>query len=278
MATVRKMIPCINQATVLPADTLEFIDEAKKAGFSLLEFDIAKLEETLQKHGLSKLKEVLDRNKIQVVSLNAIENFPILTESEMASSLVRCEKIFRLSRDLKCDLVVVNPNEFEEGKRAETQSAFDLFVDRAAEIAARFSVRLSYEFVSYENRIFNTLAESLRGLSRWGSGVGLVLDVFHLYRSGEKLTQIPDSLMDRMWVFHVNDAPQAPISALRDTDRVFPGEGVVNVREALGVLEARGFAGPVSLELFNAKAWKQPAAAVLGKSWNSLEGLLRNSR
>ena len=138
-------------------------------------------------------------------------------------------------------------------------------------------MKLGYEFVSYENRIFNTLAESLRGLSRWGSEVGLVLDVFHLYRSGEKLTEIPDSFMDRVWVFHVNDAPQTPISVLRDSDRVFPGEGVVNVRQALGVLRARGFAGPVSLELFNARYWKQPTAAVLRRSWANLEDLLQNS-
>ena len=275
--SMRKMIPCINQATVLPADTLEFVEEAKRAGFNLIEFDIAKLEEVAEKHGFPELKEIIDRNQVEVVSLNAIENFPILTESEMASSLVRCERVFKLSRDLGCGLVVVNPNEFSEGKREEMQRAFDLFVDQAAEIATGFSVRLGYEFVSYENRVFNTLAESLRGLSRWGSRVGLVLDVFHLYRSGEKLTQIPDPLIDRMWVFHVNDAPQAPISILRDTDRVFPGEGVVNVREALGVLEQRGFAGPVSLELFNATYWKKPTAAVLRRSWESLDGLLRKS-
>ena len=39
------MIPCINQATVLPTDTLEFIVQARKAGFKLVEFDITKLED-----------------------------------------------------------------------------------------------------------------------------------------------------------------------------------------------------------------------------------------
>jgi 2-keto-myo-inositol isomerase len=276
MSAVSKMIPCINQATVLPADTLEFVEEAKKAGFDLVEFDIVKLEEAVQKYGFSKLKEFVDGRQIRAVSLNAIENFPILTENEMTSSLARCEGIFKLSRDLGCEIVVVNPNEFEGEKEAETKKAFDSFVTRAAEMAGSFSVKLGYEFVSYENRVFNTLAESLRGLSRWGSEVGLVLDVFHLFRTGERLTQISDRMMDRVWVFHVNDAPQLPISGLRDSDRVFPGEGVVNVRATLEELRSRRFAGPVSLELFNASYWKRPTQEVLGKSWESVETLLQH--
>ena len=133
---MRKMIPCINQATVLPADTLEFVEEAKKAGFNLLEFDIAKLDEAVQKYGISKLKEVVNRSQIETVSLNAIENFPILTETEMASSLARSGRIFKLSKDLGCTITVVNPNEFEQGRKTEMQGAFDSFVRRAAEITA----------------------------------------------------------------------------------------------------------------------------------------------
>lgn len=268
------MIPCINQATVLPADTLEFIAGAKEVGFTLVEFDIAKLEEAVQRHGLSRIKEDIDSREMKIISLNAIENYPILSTDDMTKSLGRCERIFKLSRELECEIVVVNPNEFEFGMRAETQKAFDSFIKRAAEIASKFSVRLGFEFVAYENRVINTLSVSLSRLSKWGPDVGLVLDVFHLFRTGERVTQIPDSMMGRVWIFHVNDAPPIPFTALKDTDRVFPGEGVVNVKEALGELSAKGFAGPISLELFNANYWKQPTRVVLKKSWDSLASLL----
>lgn len=274
MLPMRKMIPCINQATVLPTDTLEFIAEAKEVGFRLVELDMARLEGAVQRDGLPKLKETIKSREMRIISLNAIENYPILTRDDMVESLARCERIFKLSRELECDIVVVNPNEFESGNDAEVQEAFDSFIMRAAEIASTFEVRLGYEFVAYENRIVNTLAGSLRGLSRWGSDIGLVLDVFHLFRTGEKITQIPDRLMNRVWIFHVNDAPQMPLSDLRDSDRVFPGEGIVNVKEALEELGARGFAGPVSLELFNAGYWKQPTQVVLKRSWESLGSLL----
>jgi 2-keto-myo-inositol isomerase len=274
MLVMGKMMPCINQATVLPTDTLEFIVKAKEVGFRLVELDIAKLEDAVQRYGLPKLKETIKGREMKIISLNAIENYPILARNDMMESLARCERIFKLSRDLECQIVVVNPNEFESGNGSEMQEAFDSLITRAAEIASKFSVRLGYEFVAYENRIINTLAESLNGLSRWSSDIGLVLDVFHLFRTGESITQIPDRLMNRVWIFHVNDAPQMPLSALKDSDRVFPGEGVVNVKEALAELESKGFAGPVSLELFNANYWKRPTTVILKRSWDNLESLL----
>ncbi len=269
-----KMIPCINQATVLPSDTLEFIANAKKAGFSLAELDIGKVEEAVQKNGLIKLQETIKARQMKILSLNAIENYPILTEDDVAKSLARCKRIFQLSRELECEIVVINPNEFEMGQKERAEKAFDSFITTAAETARKFSVKLGYEFVSYENRVVNTLKESMAGLSRWDSGIGLVLDVFHLFRTGENIAQIPDRLMTRVWIFHVNDAPAMPPSALRDTDRVFPGEGKVNVREALETLRAKGFNGPVSLELFNADYWKQPGDRVLQKAWENLAALL----
>jgi sugar phosphate isomerase/epimerase len=180
------MLPCINQATVLPSDTLEFITNAKSAGFNLAELDIGKVDEAVQKHGLHKIKEAVKTRQMKIVSLNAIENYPILTEADMTKSLARCERIFELSRNFECEIVVLNPNEFEVGQRARVEKAFNSFITRAAEIAATFSVKLGYEFVSYDNRVVNTLKESLSGLVRWGSGIGLVLDVFHLFRTGEK--------------------------------------------------------------------------------------------
>jgi 2-keto-myo-inositol isomerase len=268
------MIPCINQATVLPTDTLEFIDCAKEVGFRLVEFDVTKLEEAVQTHGLARIKEAIKSRKMKVISLNAIENYPILTKDDMTKSLDRCERIFKLSQELECEIVVVNPNEFEFEMRAETEKAFDSFITRAAEIAATFSVKLGYEFVAYENRIINTLRDSLGSLSKWDAGVGLVLDVFHLFRTGERVTGVPDPIMNRVWIFHVNDAPQIRLTALKDADRVFPGEGVVDVKETLRELGAKGFAGPVSLELFNALYWKQPTRIILKRSWDSLASLL----
>ena len=272
------MIPCINQATVMPTDTLEFIIQAREAGFRLIEFDITKLEEAVQKYGLAKIKETINSRGLKVVSLNAIENYPILTHDEMQSSLSRCERIFELSKNLACEIVVVNPSEYAPSTQEQTEAAFDSFIKELAPLSSRFSIKLGYEFVAYPNRIVNTLADSLRALSRWSSegDLGLVVDIFHLFRTGEQLSQIPGEMMDRVWVFHVNDAPSLPLSTLKDSDRVFPGEGVIDLKKPVKELERAGYAGPVSLELFNQAYWARPAAEVLRESWKKLQRLLES--
>ena len=261
---------------MLPTDTLEFIIRAREAGFRLIEFDITRLEDAIKKYGLPKIKDTIGSAGVKIVSLNAIENYPILSSDEMKRSLDRCERIFRLSRELGCGVVVVNPSEYTPSTHMPTEAAFDLLIEKLVPISSQFSVRLGYEFVAYENRIINTLADSLRGLSRWdwGQQIGLVLDVFHLFRTGEEISQIPADIMNRVWIFHVNDAPPLPISVLKDSDRVFPGEGVVNVQKFMNELEKAGFDGPVSLELFNQTYWKRPATQVLRESWDRLQTLL----
>ena len=266
------MIPCINQATVLTTDTRRFLEEAKSHNFTHVELDITKVEQSIAKDGKAPLQKCLNNNAIKVLSLNAIENYPILTKDEMAKSLLRCTEIIELSNSLNCDTVVVNPNEITADQDF-MKSRFDEFVIQTAKIAEDHNVRVGFEYVSYDDRVINSLSSSLEGLSRWTSGIGLVLDVFHMYRSGEKISEIPSKDWKKLWIFHVNDAPSIPIPRVRDSDRVMPLEGVVNLREYVNQLREMNFNGPVSVELFNEKYWDMQPDNVIGKAKTSLKEL-----
>ena len=50
---------------------------------------------------------------------------------------------------------------------------------------------------------------------------------------------------------HINDAPPGDIMTLDDSMRVLPGEGVIDLTGFLGAIAARGYDGPVSIELFS---------------------------
>jgi 2-keto-myo-inositol isomerase len=268
------VIPCINQATILTTDTAKFLQVAKKHGFTHVELDISKVEEFTNKNGPAALTKILRGNKITVVSLNAIENCPILSEAEMSKSLRRSEQLIELSRSLDCGILVVNPNETAERERAITRSRFGDFLLATAKIAESHDVRLGFEYVSYDNRIINSLAQSLDCLHDWGSRtVGLVLDVFHMYRSREMINAIPQKDRILLWAFHVNDAPNIPISKLQDSDRVMPLEGVINLHEYIRELQAIDFDGPVSVELFNKQYWQMDPDIVMAKASNSLKEL-----
>ncbi|NLH99508.1 MAG: sugar phosphate isomerase/epimerase [Chthonomonadales bacterium] len=91
----------------------------------------------------------------------------------------------------------------------------------------------------------------------------ILADVYHLFKGGSGFAGLRLLNGRAMHVFHVNDFP-ANISpdAIRDADRVFPGDGVAPISTISGDLAEAGFAGALSLEVFNADYWKRPALDV----------------
>jgi len=86
----------------------------------------------------------------------------------------------------------------------------------------------------------------------------LLLDVYHIYRSGMGFNGLRLLSGLGMHMLHINDYPaDPPRESLTDAHRVFPGDGVAPLDEILRTLHAAGFRGALSLELFNREYWKQ---------------------
>ena len=80
----------------------------------------------------------------------------------------------------------------------------------------------------------------------------LLLDVFHLYKSGTAFTALKQINGASLHLMHLNDYPQAADPAtLNDGSRIYPGDGVAPLRQILRDLRDNGFRGYLSLELFN---------------------------
>lgn len=88
----------------------------------------------------------------------------------------------------------------------------------------------------------------------------LLLDVFHLYKSGTPFASLKQINGAALHVMHINDYPQAAdASTLDDGSRIYPGDGVAPFRQILRDLRDSGFRGYFSLELFNREYWKRSA-------------------
>jgi 2-keto-myo-inositol isomerase len=88
----------------------------------------------------------------------------------------------------------------------------------------------------------------------------LLMDVFHLYKSGTPFTALKQVNGASLHVIHLNDYPQAAdASTLNDGNRIYPGDGAAPLRQILRDLRDNGFRGHLSLELFNRDYWARPA-------------------
>jgi sugar phosphate isomerase/epimerase len=90
----------------------------------------------------------------------------------------------------------------------------------------------------------------------------ILADVFHLYKGGSELPGLRLLNGSAMHVLHFNDYPSLPRTSITDAERVYPGDGVAPLKTILRDLDAIGFRGFLSLELFNRDYWKQDALTV----------------
>jgi len=92
----------------------------------------------------------------------------------------------------------------------------------------------------------------------------LLPDFFHIYKGGSDFAGFDLIAGDAIPVFHINDYPaDPPRDTIKDSDRVFPGDGISPIPRVLKGLHKNGFRGALSLELFNKTYWARPAEDVL---------------
>jgi len=106
----------------------------------------------------------------------------------------------------------------------------------------------------------------------------LLLDVFHLYKSGTPFTALKQINGASLHVMHLNDYPQAADSStLNDSNRIYPGDGVAPLPQILRDMRDNGFRGYLSLELFNRDYWARSADENLKTAMEKIRATVRSA-
>jgi 2-keto-myo-inositol isomerase len=101
-------------------------------------------------------------------------------------------------------------------------------------------------------------------------------DVYHIYKGGSDFHGLRLFSGQAMHVFHINDYPaDPPRETIRDAHRVYPGDGVAPLTPVLRTLQAAGFRGLLSLELFNPQYWQEDALAVARRGLEKMRAATR---
>jgi sugar phosphate isomerase/epimerase len=113
------------------------------------------------------------------------------------------------------------------------------------------------------SRSLGRLGECWLVAAECGAAGGCVLpDVYHLYKGGSDFVGLGLLSGPAVGIFHVNDYPPIDRAKIVDQDRVYPGDGVAPLADVFKSLRAIGYAGHLSLELFNRTYWQQDPLSV----------------
>jgi sugar phosphate isomerase/epimerase len=128
-----------------------------------------------------------------------------------------------------------------------------------ARILAAYGIRLGLEFVGphhlrtrWAHPFIWTMQETLDWIDAIREpNVGLLLDSYHWYTTGMAVADIERLKAEQIVHVHINDAKNVPVEEVLDNDRLYPGEGVIDLAGFLRGLHTIGYRGTVAQEILS---------------------------
>ncbi|HYF83218.1 MAG TPA: sugar phosphate isomerase/epimerase [Clostridia bacterium] len=249
---------CFNQATTMKNSTLEKdLELCEKHGYELIEIRLDKLRDYLKTHSIEELAAFFEKSRIKPYAFNALEF--ITFRDEAGYRQIKEDLVFlcQVGEKIKCKKIVVVPT-FDVGQYTKTQIKDESVrsLKELADIASKYSVKLAYEFVGYPSCSVNTLSQTyeiVKAVDR--EDVGLVLDCFHFHAMNSRIEDLEKVDSKKIFIFHIDDSEDLPVGALRDNNRLWPGEGAIDLNSILKTLKSIGYSEMVSVELFRPEYW-----------------------
>ena len=139
----------------------------------------------------------------------------------------------------------------------------------AGEIASAHGLGLAIEFNS-QHPVLNSVATLAYLIDKASHpSCGYLLDAYHLHRSGNPGRGFEQVPTHQMVAFQYSDCSATPVTGVkRPTDRLPPGEGMVDWNGVLGLLADKNFKGHLTYESPNPAQWNRDPSVV------AAEGLL----
>jgi 2-keto-myo-inositol isomerase len=266
----------LNGATTMLADLATDIKAASAAGFDLIEIWAAKLREFLKNNTAADLKRLLEENDLKPYSINSIEHITFRNAVDYEKIKAECEELSAVAGEIGCPYVVVVPGKLPEN--ADEQKIIDESVktlNELADIAENYGVSLAFEFLGQTDCSVQTLDLCKKIVEKVNrENVGLVIDTFHFYAGNSSFEAIDSLDPQKLFIFHINDAENLSKEILTDAHRLYPGEGILPIKEIKNHFDKIGYDRMVSIEIFRPEYWNEDPFEVARKAKAATEKVL----
>lgn len=180
-----------------------------------------------------------------------LRDFEGMPDALFARSLERAERKFDLMQDMGCPLVLCCSNTSPQSLGDASRSAAQLH--ELAERAARRGLRVGYEALAWGRHV-SLYGQAWSIVRQAGHpSLGLILDSFHTLSLGDDPSGIAAIPGEKIFFLQMADAPLLQMDVIQWArhHRNFPGQGQLAVAEFFYQTLRSGYAGNLSLEIFN---------------------------
>jgi len=250
---------CLNASTIMTTPILRQIAVAEEAGYGAIELWHDHIDQHLKAGGtLNEIRSAVDDTGLAVPTTIYLAGWFQPAGVEHTKALDEVKRRLEQSAAVGAKFAIAGPPPGIADRELGARHYSELL-----EIGKQFGVRPAFEYLGFVEDI-NTIDDAIDIITRSGHpDATVVVDPFHCYRGGGSIASLRKLKADQIAISHFNDAPALPpASQQHDSDRVLPGDGVVDLRAYCDHLAAIGYDRWLSLELFREDLWAQDALTV----------------
>jgi sugar phosphate isomerase/epimerase len=273
----RKMTLALHQNTSAAAGYRKSLEGWARAGIKNVELNYALVEEFLKTDSLAAARRVL--TDLGLAPVSASLNVTGLWEPNphRAASLEDLKKHGAIFAELGLTRVYATTGTTQKFTLDDYQ-ACPANMREVGEIAKQLGLAMMVEFT--RNSSFISTLPTLLKMTRAAAhpNLGPMLDCYHFWSGLNKFEDLDLVQPGEFMHVHFQDVPDMPRELLDLTTRLIPGDGVSPLTRILRKLADKGYAGPLSVELFLPKFQQADPFQMAREIRPKAESVMRQAR
>ncbi len=228
------------------AEKMEAISRAGFDGVEIFENDFLAYDKSPEDVG-----EMARNAGLTVTVFQPFRDFEGMPDGERTKTFDRAERKFDVMAEIGTDLILVCSNVSSSAIGGLDRAAADL--RELAERAGSRGLRIGYEALAW-GRFVNDHRDAWEIVRRADHpSLGLILDSFHTLARGLAVDNIAAIPKEKLFLVQLADAPKLNMDFLSWSRhfRSMPGQGDLPVADFMRAVQATGYDGYWSLEIFN---------------------------
>jgi len=246
----------LNTATVKSQwDLKQCVEGCLRHGFA----GISPWRDIVQAAGVDEAARIVRGSGLEVTGLCRGGMFPASTpEGRQAAHDDNCRAVDEaLAIGANCLVMVCGglPEGSKDiiGARAQIEDGLSRLLDYSRPAGMPLAIEPLHPMYAADRAAVNTMGQANDLCDRLGDGVGIAVDVYHVWWDPDLYTEITRAGKERILAFHVCDW----LVPTRDllTDRGMMGDGAIDIQLIRSWVEAAGYDGLYEVEIFSALDW-----------------------
>src|SRR4249919_4022387 len=188
---------------------------------------------------------------LRICAFQPFRDFEGMPEPQRGRNFARAQHKFDLMEELGTDLLLICSNVSPASLGGIDRAAADFHA--LGELAASRNLRVGFEALAWGRHVndYRDAWEIVRRADH--KSIGIILDSFHALAPSIAVSAIRSIPADKIFLVQLADAPKLGLDVLSWSRhfRCFPGQGDLPVADFMAAVQKTGYAGPLSLEIFN---------------------------